>query len=92
MWAGRRMVLVVCVLWSSKSLPEPQVFGPLSLPVPYLQPEPLLPSREQAFALPRDWLIGRPPRYEPVKRSMWLSRNKPKRLPKVRLGPYSHAT
>ncbi|GLI65472.1 hypothetical protein VaNZ11_009009 [Volvox africanus] len=46
------------------------------------QPEPLLPSQDQSFALPRDWLVTRPPRYEPVKRNVWFSRNKPKRLPK----------
>ncbi|GIL75955.1 hypothetical protein Vretifemale_5643 [Volvox reticuliferus] len=46
------------------------------------QLEPLLPPHDQSFALPRDWLVTRPPRYEPVKRNVWLSRNKPKRLPK----------
>ncbi|EFJ47578.1 histone H3 Lys 36 methyltransferase/ASH1 [Volvox carteri f. nagariensis] len=46
------------------------------------QPEPLLPAQDQSFALPRDWLVTRPPRYEPIRRNVWLSRNKPKRLPK----------
>ncbi|KAJ9527214.1 hypothetical protein QJQ45_025473 [Haematococcus lacustris] len=44
--------------------------------------EPLLPAAPQDFMLPKPWLIVRPPRYEHIRRNVWLSRPRPKRLHK----------
>ncbi len=45
------------------------------------EPGPLIPPVEhEDFYLPREWLVARPPRFELIKRCMWVSRPKPRRL------------
>lgn len=41
--------------------------------------EPALPAGHDHFYLPRDWLMARPPKYEPIKRNVWVSASRPKR-------------
>jgi len=42
--------------------------------------EPLLPEEPEPFLLPKVWLLARPPRYEHIKRNVWVSRMRPKRI------------
>lgn len=47
-----------------------------------MQANPLLPPNPEIFQLPKGWLMNRPPRYEPLKRNVWVSKPRPKRQPK----------
>lgn len=41
----------------------------------------LLPSGVEIFQLPKAWLLARPPKFETLRRNLWVSMPKPKRLP-----------